>query len=287
VPTGRGTFAELGGSFLEVWIRYFAAELNKLLRRRLTHRYAEVEERTSFLRGRLLVERELGGMGRLYGRYASRYDVCTPDHPLNRGLKYCNGLLIRQTRTPSNRTLLQENDTLLSDVTSAPVRPSDLDRIQLDRLDRDYEPVLELCRLLIGNSTLNLRTGRISRFAFVFDMNRLFEEFVVEFLRRHKSQIQLDEGRGLAKVEYQRRIGRLFGEFNMDADLVLTDVTGRSLLVDTKHKVLDHKKRHGDFRRRFSTRCTLMAARASDATTKSSSSTRYRACLSAPFSREV
>jgi hypothetical protein len=31
---------------------------------------------------------------------------------------------------------------------------------------------------------------------------------------------------------------------------------GRSLLVDTKYKVLDPKKRHGGSRRRFSIRCT-------------------------------
>jgi 5-methylcytosine-specific restriction enzyme subunit McrC len=244
-PAGKATFEELDGSFLEVWTRYFATELNQLLRARLTHRYVEVEERISFLRGKLLVERELAGTGRLYGRYACRYDIFTPDHPLNRVLKFCNGLLVRQTRVPSNRTLLQENDTLLSDVTHGPIRLSDLDRIQLDRLDRDYEPVLELCRLLLESSTLNLRAGRIAQFAFVFDMNRLFEEFVAEFLRRHKSRIRLGDGRRLVKVGYQRRLGRLFGEFNMDADLVLIDDAGRSFVVDTKYKVLDPKKRHG------------------------------------------
>lgn len=243
-PTSKATFEQLGWSFLEFWIRYFAAELNRLLRRHLTQRYVEVEERTGFLRGKLLVERELGGTGRLYGRYACRYDIFTPDHPLNRVRKYFNGLLIRQTRVPSNRTLLQENDALLPDVPHRPIRKSDLDRIQLDRLDRDYESVLELCRLLLESSTLNLRTGHIAQFAFVFDMNRLFEEFVAEFLRQHRSKIRLGGGR-LVKIEYQRRLGRLFGEFNMDADLVLTDDKGSSFLVDTKYKVLDPKKRHG------------------------------------------
>ena len=242
-PTGKATFEELSGSFLEIWIRYFAAELNKLLRRRLTHRYVEVEERPSFLRGKLLVERELAGTGKLYGRYACRYDIFTPDHPLNRVLKFCNWLLIRQTQVSANRRLLQENDALLSDATYRPVRMSDLERIQLNRLNRDYEPILELCRLLLESSTLNLRTGRIAQFAFVFDMNRLFEEFVAEFLRRHKNQIRLGDGH-LVKVAYQRRLGRLFGEFNMDADLVLTDDAGRSFLVDTKYKVLDPNQRH-------------------------------------------
>lgn len=88
-------------------------------------------------------------------------------------------------------TLLEENDALMSDVAYSPIRPSDLDRIQLDRLNRGYESVLDLCRLLLESSTLNLQTGRVAQFAFVFDMNRLFEEFVAEFLRRHKSRMKV------------------------------------------------------------------------------------------------
>ena len=38
---------------------------------------------------------------------------------------------------------------------------------------------------------------------------------------------------------HQRRLGWRFGEFNMDADLVLTDDAGRSSLVDSKHKLFD------------------------------------------------
>lgn len=87
--------------------------------------------------------------------------------------------------------------------------------------------------------------GRITQLAFVFDMNRLFEEFVTEFLKRHVGEIKLGGGRRVKEVRYQHRLGRLFEEFNMDADIVLTDDAGDSLIVDTKYKVLDPKERHG------------------------------------------
>ncbi len=243
--TGTADYEELDGSFLEVWIQHFAAELNRLLRRHVMHRYVEVEERTGFLRGKLLVERELAGAGTLYARYACRYEVFTPDHLLNRALKFCNGLLLKQTRVLANRSLLQENNALLTDVNPGIIRPDDLDRINLDRLNRHYEPILGLCRLLLDNRTLDLRAGRITQLAFVFDMNKLFEEFVAEFLKRHVGKIKLGEHRRLVKVSYQHRLGRLFGEFNMDADLVLTDDAGDSFVVDTKYKTLDEKESHG------------------------------------------
>ena len=243
--TGTADHERLAGSFLEIWIRHFATELNHLLRRRPMHRYVEVEERVGFLRGKLLTERELAGTGTLYARYACRYEIFTPDHLMNRTLRFCNALLLEQTRVLTNRVILQENEALLSDVTPGVVRAEDLDRIHLDRLNRHYEPILELCRLLLENSTLNLKAGRIDQLAFVFDMNRLFEEFVAEFLRRHTSKIDLGRGRHLAGVRYQHRLGRLFGEFNMDADLVLTDNAGDSFLVDTKYKTLDSNEHHG------------------------------------------
>ena len=236
-------FEKLGGSFLEILIRHFATELNRLLRTRYVHRYVEVENRTSFLRGKPLAERERDGTAKLYARYACRYEVFTPDHPLNRVLKFCNGLLLRQTKSTVNRKTLHENDVLLSEVSRVTVTKENVDRIHLDRLNRHYEPVLELCRLLLSNSTLDLRTGRITQLAFVFDMNVLFEEFVARFLELHKERLEIG-GESLIRVEAQRRLGKLFGKFVMRVDVVLHDGTGRRFLVDTKYKVLDAGKDH-------------------------------------------
>lgn len=231
-------FDQLDGSFLEVWIRHFATELNRLLRTQYKQRYVEIEERSSFLRGKLLTERELKGKATIHARYACRYEIFTPDHLLNRTLKFCNHLLLSQTRFPVSRRTLRENDILLADVTYKPVRPHEVDRITLDRLNRSYEPILDLCRLLLANLTLDLRAGRISQLAIVFDMDKLFEEFVAEFLRRNADEIMVGEGSKLKSVAPKKSIGRLFGKLGMEPDLTLTNVDGEKVLVDTKNKVL-------------------------------------------------
>ncbi|PLS84121.1 MAG: hypothetical protein CYG60_19600 [Actinobacteria bacterium] len=240
-PSDVAEFDRLGGSFLEVWIRYFAGELNRLLRRQYGHRYVEVEERTSFLRGKLLVERELAGAAALSARYACRYEVFTPDHLLNQVLKFCNGLLLKQTRLASTRRLLRENDVMLADVAQKVIRAEDVDQIHLDRLNRGYEPILDLCRLLLKNSTLDLRAGRIAQLAFVFDMNLLFEEFVAEFVDRHSDKIRLGANR-LAWVKKQQPLGKLFEKFGMKVDLILKDDTHHKVLLDTKYKTLGAQK---------------------------------------------
>lgn len=243
--TGAAPHREFPGSLLEIWIRHFAEELNRLLLRHRLHSYVEVEERVGFLRGKLLVEKDLGGTGTLYARYPCRYALFTPDNLINRTLKFCNRLLLRETRVASTRTLLQQNDVLLADVEHKVVRPEELAGVHLDRLNRHYEPILVMCRLLLEGSTLDLRAGRITGLAFVFDMNVLFEEFVAEFLRRNKRRIRLRNGLYLTNVGAQKRLGRLFGSFEMRVDLILTDDDGRRFLVDTKYKLLEAASTHG------------------------------------------
>ncbi len=241
----RGDIADLGehrGSFLEAWILHFATELNRLLRTNYKQKYIEVEERSSFVRGKLLVERDLDGSSALSARYPCRYEIFTPDHLLNRTLKFCNSLLTRQTRSPSNRMLLRRNDALLADVSDVPVLARDLDRIHLDRLNREYEPILELCRLLLENSSLDLRAGRITQLSLVFDMNKLFEKFVAEFLNRNKEHIRIGDS-PLIKVEVKQNLGKLFGEFKMEVDIVLHTAAG-TYLLDTKNKKLEDDERH-------------------------------------------
>jgi 5-methylcytosine-specific restriction enzyme subunit McrC len=244
--TGFAEYAELEGSLLEIWIRYFASELNHLLRRDRRAAYVEVEERASYIRGRLLVERMMSGRESLSGQYPCRHEVYTSDHLLNQTLKFCNRLLLSQTRVPATLSLLRENAMLLDEVSNDPVTARDLDRIHLNRLNAEYQPLLDLCRLLLTHAALDFRAGRITQVAFMFDMSQLFEEFIAEFLRRHHHAIRLAGGRQLTAVEPQHFLGRLFGEFQMKVDLRLIDESGRTILLDTKYKTLDSSKRHQD-----------------------------------------
>ena len=81
------------------------------------------------------------------------------------------------------RRLLQQVVSL-EDVSDAPAQPDDLDRISITRLNAHYEPALRLARLLLQNLTLVDQRGVTTASSFLVDMNKLFERFVTERLRR-------------------------------------------------------------------------------------------------------
>ena len=71
--------------------------------------------------------------------------------------------------------------TLLPSLTSADASPA-----LLTRLNRRLEPLLNLARMFLDGGVMQLAAGDLSAFAFVFDMNRVFEAFVVNFVRRRR-----------------------------------------------------------------------------------------------------
>jgi 5-methylcytosine-specific restriction enzyme subunit McrC len=163
---------------------------------------------------------------------------------MNQVLKRCARLLRQDARAPRVRSRLQACLDALESVTDRPVTAGDLDRLHLNRLNREYESILRLCRLLLEDSTLGTRSGTADQLALVFNMNQLFESAIETLLRRFQNRLQIG-GRPIERVDRQVHLGSLFGEFAMQVDLVVTDDRGHRTLIDTKYKALGPDRTHG------------------------------------------
>ena len=83
-------------------------------------------------------------------------------------------------------------------------RRGTLPEVRYTRLDEHYRPAVELARLILENSSLELQGGKIAGAAFFVDMNKVFERFLYVALRealglpegqwRHEADLTLDEG---------------------------------------------------------------------------------------------
>jgi hypothetical protein len=123
-------------------------------------------------------------------KFAVAYDEFTADNALNRVFRFVIERLWHLTRDHGNRKLLGELRQWLDEVTLLPsVTVADAKPALLTRLNRRYEPLLNLARLFLENRTLQLAAGDLTTFAFVFDMNELFEAFVINFICRYRQEI--------------------------------------------------------------------------------------------------
>lgn len=224
--------------FFEIMIGLFARNANELLQHDLKRNYVAQEQSCQYLRGKLLICEQIrrGIVNR--SRLFCRYDEFTENNRLNKTLKYVSSLLLNISKNHANRKLLHHNLLILAEVDDQVVTLADIDKIHFTRLNYEYRPLIELCRLFLSNMAISLQLSRLETFSFMFDMNRLFEDFVFQFLSCHKSKL------GLKIVKGQRCLGKLFGEFNMYYDILIENEQGVEVLIDTKYKLPAVDKRH-------------------------------------------
>lgn len=237
---------KFGDDWFEILTRLFAFHLLEEWQRGAYRTYHTVEDDLPVLKGKWLISEQLKHPARRH-IFTVAYDEFTADNQLNRVFQFTVERLWQLTRDSGNRRLLGELRQWMDEVTLLPrVTAADAKPAQLTRLNERFRPLLNLARLFLDGGTLQMTAGDLSSFAFVFDMNQLFEAFIASIIRRHRTEI-LDDQLSDCELLIQSRGATLFlarrGErnvFQTRPDLAIRkDRDYFPLLIDTKYKRLD------------------------------------------------
>ncbi|MFE9097237.1 McrC family protein [Streptomyces sp. NPDC007264] len=179
-------------------------QIDRALRQGLLQGYRATEETSLVVRGRI---READQIRRRFGATLPaevEYDEFTTDIAENRLLRAAVERLLRLPGVPHDvhRGLLHQR-ARLADVTVI-VRGRPLPAWQPNRLNLRYQQALHLARTVLENASVEHAPGGLRVDGFLFDMNKLFEDFVTVALREacrglgHSARLQdphhLDEG---------------------------------------------------------------------------------------------
>ncbi len=167
---------------LELLIRLFAERLLVAVRRGLPRRYVAHREDLMLSRGSLDVVRQFTHLAVSPNLLACRFDELSEDTPLNRVFKAAVLRLTSLTHSAENMRRLAELTARLEFVgdSSDPLR----EPVQLDRTNLTFHDLHRLARLLLSGDWQTTTSGRTGGFSLLFPMNRLFETFIGECLRR-------------------------------------------------------------------------------------------------------
>lgn len=168
----------------EAVIPSFVRQVQRALRRGVLQGYRTEEDSLSVVRGRVRFDDQIR---RRYGRTPPvevRYDEFTEDIEANRMLKAAAKRLLRlRPRAASARRALAGIDGALAAVSDVAYGTRDLPVILYDRLNTHYRPAVELARLILRSTSTEVGDGAVRASACLFDMNGVFEDFVVVALR--------------------------------------------------------------------------------------------------------
>jgi len=232
-------------NWFEILTRLFATHLRKEWQRGAYRNYEVVEEVSPVLKGKWRINEQLKRLERRHV-FSVAYDEFTADNELNQIFRFVVERLWKLTCDHDNQLMLTELREWMDEVRLiGHVSACDANDSQLTRLNERYRPLLNLARVFLDNGALQMAAGDLSTFAFVFDMNQLFERFIASFIHRYAAQILsnelkacdfLPQSRG-ASLHLARRDGKK--AFQTRPDIAFRSGSEKfPLIIDTKYKRL-------------------------------------------------
>ncbi len=171
-------------SLVEALVHSYVSSTRSALRRGLLQGYVTVEDTAATVRGRIRFDEQMRRQQALPLPVHVRYDDFTEDTLENRILKAAaNALRMLRLRSGTSRRDLKILAAQFDGVSSVRFDPRSVPQPVITRLNAHYAPALNLARAILQNTSLELRDGRITGSAVLFDMNKLFEDFAVTALR--------------------------------------------------------------------------------------------------------
>jgi len=211
-------------SFIEVFIQMFAQNLFKELQKGIYKEYITQEDNLTILRGKYLINENLKynfSKTKIY----CEYDEFSMNNSLNQFFLYAIKILARSVK---DKKLLKQCELIFDEVEDKNFDINSLD-IHFNRLNQRFKDSFEFALLLL-NKYIPLFSKDKKSFAFLFDMNILFEKFI---------------GKVIKEIEPNTKLQSCdtFEDLILKPDIIVND-----LIIDTKYKKLsdEHKIKRDD-----------------------------------------
>ncbi|HEY4428983.1 MAG TPA: hypothetical protein VGN08_12330 [Solirubrobacteraceae bacterium] len=211
----------------------FALQAERALSPAPLRGYVVVEESEITLRGRVRMSDQLARWPGLPLPLELTYDDHLLDIPENRLIRGATELLLRMQQVPkSARLRLLRVRAILEEVEPQPPSPL-VNAPQITRLNQRYAAALALAELILRGTSITTSRGEVASTAFVFDMNKVFEDFLSTALR-----VALERRGGRVRSQYGQRHLDEADRLKLKPDITWWQDGVCRAVIDAKYKAL-------------------------------------------------
>lgn len=216
---------------LNIFLKKFLDEVAVLLNRGLIKTYRKTDGNRTALKGKLLFNKQIAYNCVHQERFYVRYTTYDYNHILNRIIR--QALLAICDITNSSDIKGRATSTLFNfpELDEIAVTPELFSRLIFDRKSEDYRNVIKLAEMILLNYSPDLHHGNNHVWTLMFDMNKLWEEFVYVTLKRKLTgcTVMAQKQKTLWESDNNRKTVR--------ADIVVKNNDGKIFVLDTKWKM--------------------------------------------------
>ena len=223
-------------SILEVYFEMYLNEIESLIKRGLIKKYRRVQSNQLALKGKLLFSHNIQKNIVHKERFYCEHQIYDKEHLLHlillKGLKVLDSLVSNHLKDKLNRLLFE-----FYDYKEININATHFDKIILNRKSLPYQKAVDIAKMLILNYSPNLNSGNDNMLTLLFDMNKLWEEYIYRILQKHKP--------GGYKVNFQNQT-KFWEHKKIKPDIVITSNIEETFVIDTKWKIVDSKNPSDD-----------------------------------------
>lgn len=246
IPITEREIASLGSKkmhLLEVLIRVFTKRLMDELRRGVDHSYVCCEENLPRVKGKILMNRHLVKNAAHQERFYVGFDEFLENTPLNRILKATCRRLVSMSSVNGTQRLLMEAVAIFDEVDDVMPDTHHFQQVHLHRNNERFRILLDFCRMVWQGQSPNPVSGVHQTFSILFPMERLFEEFIANYIRKYAKELGLERDGVIIQADnhskYLVKDDNDENRFKLKPDLMIKAEKNKfKLVLDTKWKCL-------------------------------------------------
>lgn len=225
---GVGKVRLKSNTVLTIYFEQFLVAIQQLLNKGLPKQYLTKESNQKVLKGSLILPKQLRKNGLHPERFYVRHNAFEYDHLFNRVLLEALTILQQVHLNPVLTLKLQQILTIFPKLSAYQVNTRDFNQLFQTKKYRPHQDLLEISRLILLNFSPDIRSGQHHLFALLFDMNKLFEEYVFWKLKALEND----------SIKVQRQASKPFWQRRTIRPDIVIQIEERKYVLDTKWKVL-------------------------------------------------
>ncbi|MAO41929.1 MULTISPECIES: McrC family protein [Leeuwenhoekiella] len=219
---------------LDLYFEWYLNEVQKLIHQGLIKKYYRKQGNLNTLKGKLVFAKQISQNIIHKERFYTEHQVYDRDHLVHQILQQALGIIEQFTRGGYLYGKCKSIQLDFPEVKAINATAATFDKLVLGRKEQPYRTALEIARLIILNFAPNVKNGSEKMIALLFDMNNLWEEYILIQLKKAYKD---DEYRVLGQ-----RKKTLWNGITIRPDIVIMNGEKTELIIDTKWKIMDHNK---------------------------------------------
>jgi 5-methylcytosine-specific restriction enzyme subunit McrC len=221
-------------SILDLYMELFVTEVAYLMRQGLTKSYRKTEGNRHALKGRLLfaqqIQKNLVHAEQFYVQHTTYDRENSFNCILFKALRLIERICTQATLRGRIRQILLD----FPELPDMAITESTFNRLPWSRKTDAYRKAISIARLLLLNFHPDIRKGHEDVMALMFDMNQLWERYILQMLRRSAPDGWAVEGQSRNLFWHSEQ-----HTAHLKPDIVLHGPADRSIVLDTKWKLLN------------------------------------------------